>query len=71
VHVPDRLGVFAGITQALAAERINIEDFEVRHMSPERGGTLDILVSGEDSARRAAAILEAQGYSVIVAPVFE
>lgn len=71
VHVPDRLGVFAGITQALAAERINIEDFEVRHMSPERGGTLDILVTGESSARRSAEILEAQGYSVIVAPVFE
>jgi prephenate dehydrogenase len=71
VHVPDRLGVFAGITQALAAERINIEDFEVRHMSPERGGTLDILVSGEAQARRAADVLEGQGYSVILAPAFE
>jgi prephenate dehydrogenase len=71
VHVPDRMGVFAGITQALAAERINIEDFEVRHMSPERGGTLDILVSGEAQARRAADVLEAQGYSVILAPAFE
>jgi prephenate dehydrogenase len=71
VHVPDRLGVFAGITQALAAERINIEDFEVRHMSPERGGTLDILVTGEGQARRAAEVLEAQGYSVILAPAFE
>jgi prephenate dehydrogenase len=71
VHVPDRLGVFAGITQALAAERINIEDFEVRHMSPERGGTLDILVSGESQARRAADVLEGQGYSVILAPAFE
>jgi prephenate dehydrogenase len=70
VHVPDRLGVFAGITQALAAERINIEDFEVRHMSPERGGTLDILVTGEDAARRAAGLLERQGYAVVVAPVF-
>lgn len=71
VHVPDRLGVFAGITQALAAERINIEDFEVRHMSPERGGTLDILVTGEAQARRAADVLEGQGYSVILAPAFE
>jgi prephenate dehydrogenase len=71
VHVPDRLGVFAGITQALAAARINIEDFEVHHMSPERGGTLDVLVTGEDAARRAAELLEEQGYSVIVAPAFE
>ena len=50
VHVPDRPGVLAGITQALGAERINIEDFELRHFSPERGGVLTILVSGEDEA---------------------
>ncbi len=40
VHVPDRPGVLSGITQALGAEKINIEDFELQHMSPERGGTL-------------------------------
>jgi prephenate dehydrogenase len=71
VHVPDRPGVFAAITQALAAERINIEDFEVQHMSPERGGTLHVLVTGEESARRAAELLEAQGYSVIVSPALD
>jgi prephenate dehydrogenase len=69
VHVPDRPGVLAGITQALGAERINIEDFELRHFSPERGGVLTILVSGEDGAGRAAALLEAQGYGVSVSPV--
>ena len=47
VHVPDRPGVLAGITQALGAERINIEDFELQHMSRERGGTLTLLVGGE------------------------
>jgi len=71
VHVPDRPGVLAGITQALGAERINIEDFELRHFSPERGGVLTILVSGEDEAGRAAALLEAQGYGVSVSPVLE
>jgi prephenate dehydrogenase len=71
VHVPDRPGVLSGITQALGAEQINIEDFELQHMSPERGGTLSVLVSGEDEARRAAGLLEAQGYSVIVSPAFE
>lgn len=71
VHVPDRPGVLAGITQALGAERINIEDFELHHMSPDRGGTLDVLVAGEDEARRAAALLEAQGYGVVVSPVLE
>ena len=69
VHVSDRPGVFAAITQALAAEQINIEDFDVHHMSPDRGGTLDVLVTGDEAARRAADLLEAQGYSVIVAPV--
>ncbi|TMM33935.1 MAG: prephenate dehydrogenase/arogenate dehydrogenase family protein [Actinobacteria bacterium] len=69
IHVPDRPGVLAGITQALGAERINIEDFELQHMSPERGGTLTVLITGEDEARRAAELLEAQGYGVVVTPV--
>ena len=68
VRVPDRPGVLAGITQALGAERINIEDFELHHESPERGGLLTILVAGEREARRAADLLEAQGYSVDVSP---
>jgi prephenate dehydrogenase len=69
IHVPDRPGVLAGITQALGAERINIEDFELHHMSPDRGGTLTVLITGESEARRAAELLEAQGYGVVVAPV--
>ena len=71
VHIPDRPGVLAGITQALGAERINIEDFELRHFSPERGGVLSMLVSGESEARRAADLLEAQGYGVAIAPVMD
>jgi prephenate dehydrogenase len=71
VHVPDRPGVLAGITQALGAERINIEDFELQHVSPERGGTLTVLVAGEDEAVRAGALLEAQGYGVVVSPVVD
>ncbi|MGH2995863.1 MAG: prephenate dehydrogenase/arogenate dehydrogenase family protein, partial [Gaiellaceae bacterium] len=71
VHVPDRPGVLSAITQALGADGINIEDFELQHFSPERGGTLSVLVAGEGAARRAAELLEAQGYSVIVSPAFE
>jgi prephenate dehydrogenase len=69
VHVPDRPGVLAGITQALGAQRINIEDFELHHVSPERGGTLTLLVTGATEAERAAALLESQGYGVVVSPV--
>jgi prephenate dehydrogenase len=71
VHVPDRPGVLAGITQALGAERINIEDFELHHVSPDRGGTLTLLVAGEGEAQRAADLLERQGYGVVVSAVLE
>ena len=70
-HIPDRPGVLAGIFQALGAERINVEDFELDHLSTERGGTLTMLVSGEGEADRAAQLLEAQGYGVVVAPVID
>ena len=51
---PDRPGVLAGDLQALGAERINVEDFELDHVSAERGGTLTMLVSGESEADKAA-----------------
>jgi len=71
VHVPDRPGALAGITQTLGAERINIEDFEMHHLSPERGGVLTMLIGGEDQAARAARLLEDQGYGVVVSSVLE
>jgi prephenate dehydrogenase len=71
VHVPDRPGVLAAITQGLGAERINIEDFEIQHLSPDRGGVLMLLVTGEGQAERAAALLEEQGYGVVVSPVID
>jgi prephenate dehydrogenase len=71
VHIPDRPGVLAGIFQALGAERINVADFDMEHISTDRGGTLTVLVAGEADAERAAALLEAQGYGVVLAPVLE
>ena len=71
VHVPDRPGVLAGIFQALGAARINVADFELEHLSTERGGTLTVLVAGEQEAERAATLLEGQGYGVVVSPVIE
>ena len=71
VHVPDRPGVFAAITQALGAERINIEDFGLEHVSPERGGTVTLLVTGAGPAARAAELLRAQGYGVVVSAVLD
>ena len=71
VHVPDRPGVLAGIFQALGAQRINVADFDLEHLSPDRGGTLTILVTGEEDAALAASMLEEQGYGVVSAPVVE
>jgi hypothetical protein len=71
LHIPDRPGVLQGITQALGAERINIENWELEHISPERGGTLTLLVTGADEARRAAELLESQGYDVFVSAVID
>jgi prephenate dehydrogenase len=71
IHISDRPGVLAGIFQALGAERINVEDFELDHVSAERGGTLTMLVTGEEEARRAEELLEHQGYGVVVAPVID
>ncbi len=68
VHVADRPGVLARITQTLGAERINIQDFELEHVSREQGGTLTLLIAGEREAARAATLLEAQGYGVVVSP---
>lgn len=71
VHVSDQPGMLAEITQAFGAERINIEDFEMQHVSPELGGTLTLLVTGESEARRAATLLEGHGYAVVMSAVLD
>ncbi len=63
VRVPDRPGVLARITQLLGAAGINIEDFELRHVNPEYGGVLVILVAGADSAALARSLLRREGYA--------
>jgi prephenate dehydrogenase len=71
VHVPDRPGVISGIAQALGADGINIEDFELHHMSPDRGGTIVVTVAGEVEAQRAVQLLDAQGYGAIATPAVD
>ena len=63
IRVPDRPGVLARITQLLGAAGINIEDFELRHVSPEYGGVLVVLVAGADKADLARRLLRAEGYA--------
>jgi prephenate dehydrogenase len=71
VHVADRPNVLAEILQAFGAARIDIRDFELDHVSAEQGGTLTLIVSGEDEAHRIQGVLEGQGYGVVVSPVVE
>jgi prephenate dehydrogenase len=63
VRVPDQPGVLARITQILGAAQINLEDFELRHVSPEYGGVLVILVAGADTAARARELLRREGFA--------
>ena len=63
VRVPDQPGVLARITQILGAAQINLEDFELRHVSPEYGGVLVILVAGADNAARARELLRREGFA--------
>jgi len=63
IRVPDRPGVLARITQILGAAQINLEDFELRHVSPEYGGVLVILVAGAENAAQARELLRREGYA--------
>jgi prephenate dehydrogenase len=63
IRVPDKPGVLARITQSLGAAGINIEDFELRHVSPEYGGVLVILVAGAEKAELARMLLKRDGYT--------
>ncbi|HEY3576465.1 MAG TPA: prephenate dehydrogenase/arogenate dehydrogenase family protein [Gaiellaceae bacterium] len=63
IRVPDQPGVLARITQILGAAQINLEDFELRHVSPEYGGVLVILVAGADNAARARELLRREGFA--------
>ena len=62
VKLSDRPGEISGITQALGAAGINIEDFELHHLSAAAGGHAVILVAGRDRADRAVELLDAHGF---------
>ena len=62
VRVPDRPGALARITQELGGAGINIEDFELHHISPEYGGVLVLVIAGTDDAMRARRLLQEAEY---------
>ena len=69
VEVPNRPGVLSEIATALGHAHINIEDLDlVPAVAGEPAGTLTIVVDGEESARKAAALVGERGYRVIARP---
>ncbi|MEW6582647.1 MAG: prephenate dehydrogenase/arogenate dehydrogenase family protein [Actinomycetota bacterium] len=67
VNVPNRPGVLSEITVALGHAHVNIEDLSLLP-APGDEGELALVVSGEDAARTAAAMVRDRGYAVRVEP---
>ena len=50
------------ITQELGRAGINIEDFDLHHISPEYGGVLVLVIAGADDATRVRRVLQEAEY---------
>ena len=65
VHIADRPGVLRSIFLALGDAAINVEDFELHHVSAEIGGALSVYVLGEPARDKAAGVLSSLGYEPV------
>jgi len=64
VVVEDKPGIIAGISNALAADGINIKDIEVLKVREGEGGTLRLAFESRPVAERAKRILDGLGHTV-------
>jgi prephenate dehydrogenase len=62
VHVADRPGSIAGVTSALGAAGINVEDLSIDHEPQGGAGALHVWVAGRQAARDAARALTDAGW---------
>ena len=62
VHVADRPGSIAGVTAALGAAGVNVEDIAVDHELQGGGGALRVWVAGRRQAAVAVAVLADAGW---------
>jgi prephenate dehydrogenase len=62
VHVADRPGSIAGVTSALGAAGVNVEDIAVDHEPQGGGGALRVWVAGRRSATEAVRVLAEAGW---------
>jgi prephenate dehydrogenase len=66
VHIADHPGVLRDIFLALGDAAINVEDFEMHHMSADLGGSLSVYVLGERARTKATRVLTGLGYEPVV-----
>lgn len=64
--VPDEPGVISGISTAVGALGVNIEDIGIVHPLEGETGILSLKILGQDKARRVSDGLEARGYRVSI-----
>jgi prephenate dehydrogenase len=62
VHIADRPGSLAGVTGALGAAGVNVEDIAVDHDLQTGGGALRVWVAGRRAALEAVKVLDAAGW---------
>jgi prephenate dehydrogenase len=62
VHIADRPGSIAGVTAALGAAGINVEDLSIDHEPQGGAGALHVWVAGRKAASDAARIISASGW---------
>jgi prephenate dehydrogenase len=63
VHVADRPGTIAGVTSALGAAGVNVEDIAVDHEPQGGGGALRVWVAGRRAAAEAVRVLAEAGWT--------
>lgn len=63
VFIPDKPGMLAKLTAALARRRVNIKDIELMKVREGTGGTFRLSFESEEEKRMAAAILRSKGFS--------
>ncbi len=62
VFVPDKPGMLARMTAAIARHRLNIKDIELMKIREGTGGTFRLFFESREIAQRAAAVLKKKGF---------
>jgi prephenate dehydrogenase len=64
VFVKDKPGMLSRLATALAKEKVNIKDIELRKVREGSGGTFRLAFDSAEISRRAERILERAGFEI-------